>query len=221
MSRVFAIGDIHGCCKTFKKLLLEKIDIRKSDRIYCIGDYVDRGKDSKGVIDFIMRLRNEGYHIHTLRGNHEQMMLDSVNDQQRLNHWLRNGGRETLNSFGITSVIELPDKYLNFLKRTKFFIATNKYIFVHAGLNFNIEDPFFDKEAMIWIREAYFDKSKINNRVLVHGHTPIPLEILQKQTNPNIINIDAGCVYLDKSGFGNLVSLSLTNMQIISIKNID
>ncbi|HEV8084782.1 MAG TPA: metallophosphoesterase family protein [Chitinophagaceae bacterium] len=221
MSRVFAIGDIHGCCKTFKKLLLEKLAIKKSDKIYCIGDYVDRGKDSKGVIDFIIQLRNKGYHIHTLRGNHEQMMLDSVKDQHRLNHWLKNGGRETLNSFGITSVIELPDKYLKFLKRTKFFIATNKYIFVHAGLDFNIENPFADKEAMLWIRDAYFDKSKINDRVLIHGHTPIPLEILRKQTNSNRINIDAGCVYLHKPGFGNLVTLSLPDMQLISINNID
>lgn len=221
MARVFAIGDIHGCSKTFKKLLLEKIAIKKTDKIYCIGDYVDRGKDSKGVIDFIIQLRKKGYHLHTLRGNHEQMMLDSIQDQQRLNHWLKNGGRETLNSFGITSVNALPDKYLRFLKRTKFYIGTNKYIFVHAGLNFNIEDPFIDKEAMLWIREAYFDKSKINNRVLIHGHTPIPLEILRKQTNPNRINIDAGCVYLDKSGFGNLVTLSLPDMQLISINNID
>ena len=103
MTRIFVIGDIHGCCNTFKKLLAE-LAIQKSDEIYCIGDYVDRGNDSKGVIDLIINLRIKGYQIHTLRGNHEQMMLDSTIDEERLFHWLQNGGIETLTSFGISSV---------------------------------------------------------------------------------------------------------------------
>lgn len=221
MPRVFAIGDIHGCCKTFKKLLLEKLVIKKSDKIYCVGDYVDRGYDSKGVIDFIINLRQKGYNIHTLRGNHEQMMLDSTIDQQKLNHWLKNGGGDTLKSFGVSSVKELPYKYLVFLKRTKFFIATNKYIFVHAGLDFNIENPFADKEAMLWIRDEYFDKSKINNRILIHGHSPIPFDSLYKQFNPNKINIDGGCVFNHKSGFGNLIALELPGIELTILRNID
>ena len=91
MTRIFVIGDIHGCCNTFKKLLLEKLGIQKPDKIYCVGDYVDRGNDSKGVIDFIINLRGKGYRIYTLRGNHEQMMLDSTIDQERLYLWLKNG----------------------------------------------------------------------------------------------------------------------------------
>ena len=120
MPRVFAIGDIHGCSKTFKKLLLEKIQIRKSDKIYCIGDYVDRGRDSKGVIDFIIELRKKGYHIHTLRGNHEQMMLDAPISKIKMQHWLKNGGYATLKSFHIESLKEIAPKYLSFLKKKKF-----------------------------------------------------------------------------------------------------
>lgn len=221
MPRIFAIGDIHGCSKTFKSLLLEKIQIRKSDIIYCIGDYVDRGPDSKGVLDLIIQLREEGYHIHTLRGNHEQMMLDSILDKETLEHWLRNGGRETLKSFGIKSIKALPDKYLEFLKHTEFFIATDKYVFVHAGLNFYYEDPFSDKEEMLWTRETYFDRSKINNRILIHGHTPIPIEKIHQQADSYMINIDGGCVYSDKPGLGNLVAVSLPDMQILSVENMD
>jgi serine/threonine protein phosphatase 1 len=220
MTRIFVIGDIHGCCNTFKKLLTE-LAIQKSDEIYCIGDYVDRGNDSKGVIDLIINLRIKGYQIHTLRGNHEQMMLDSTIDEERLFHWLQNGGIETLNSFGISSVNELSHEYLTFLNQTKFFIATDKYIFVHAGLNFRIEDPFKDKEAMLWTRDEYFDKSKINNRMVIHGHTPLPFKTLIKQSKNNIINIDGGCVYNHISGFGNLIALSLPGMELIPIKNID
>ena len=220
MTRIFVIGDIHGCCNTFKKLLVE-LAIQKSDEIYCIGDYVDRGNDSKGVIDLIIDLRIKGYQIHTLRGNHEQMMLDSTIDEERLFHWLQNGGIKTLNSFGISSVNELSHQYLTFFEQTKFFIATDKYIFVHAGLNFRIEDPFTDKEAMLWTRDEYFDKSKINNRLVIHGHTPLPLKTLIKQSNNNAINIDGGCVYNHISGFGNLIALSLPCMKLIPIKNID
>ena len=85
MARIFAIGDIHGCSNTFKRLLLDKIKIRKSDIIYCLGDYIDRGIDSKGVIDFILELRAEGYTIYTLRGNHEQMMLDAPISKEKTN----------------------------------------------------------------------------------------------------------------------------------------
>jgi serine/threonine protein phosphatase 1 len=128
MSRVSAIVDIHGCSKTFKKLLLEKIHIRKSDKIYCIGDYIDRGNDSKGVIGFIMELRSSGYHIHTLRANQEQMMLNAPVNKIKLQHWLKNGGLETMQSMGVKSLDEIGPKYLSFLKKTKFFIKTNKYI---------------------------------------------------------------------------------------------
>ncbi len=68
MPRIFVIGDIHGCSNTFKKLLLAKISIKKTAKIYCIGDYIDRGNNSKAVIDFILKLRKNGFHIHTLRG---------------------------------------------------------------------------------------------------------------------------------------------------------
>ena len=122
MERIFAIGDIHGCSKTFAKLLTNKIQLTKEDNIYCIGDYIDRGDDSKGVIDLILKLRAEDYHIYTLRGNHEQMMLDAVNDKKSLNLWLDNGGKNTLKSFGIKSLDELPQEYFSFLKETEFYL---------------------------------------------------------------------------------------------------
>ena len=74
---------------------------------------------------------------------------------------------------------------------------------------------------MLWIRDEYFDKSKINNRIVIHGHTPIPFETLIKQRNPNKVNIDGGCVYNHISGFGNLIALSLPEMKLISIRNMD
>ncbi len=221
MERIFAIGDIHGCCKTFKSLLIEKINIQRSDEIYCIGDYIDRGKDSKGVIDFIIQLKAEGYKIHTLRGNHEQMMLDAFTNKQNMKNWLQNGGGATLRSFGISSINKLPYEYVAFLDQTKYIIETGKYIFVHAGLNFEIPDPFADKEAMLWTRDEYFDSAKINYKLLIHGHTPLNFNTLFKQQTSLKINIDAGCVYNDIPGYGNLAALSLPDKKWICIENID
>ena len=123
MSRIIAIGDIHGCINTFQKLVLEAIQIRKSDTIYCIGDYIDRGPDSKGVIDFIMDLRKKGYAIRTLRGNHEQLMMESGEDRQAHMDWYINGGDATLRSFGVSSYADFKPEYKDFFNRTRYILC--------------------------------------------------------------------------------------------------
>lgn len=221
MHRKFAIGDIHGCSNTFKKLLLDDIRIQKSDKIYCIGDYIDRGIDSKGVIDFILDLRKKGYQIHTLRGNHEQLMMESINSDKNFNHWIKNGGDKTLKSFGINSYNEMKPLYKNFFKRTKFIIQSGVFIFVHAGLNFQKQNPFEDRDAMLWIRDFPVDKKKLGNRLLIHGHTPKSLDFIIKQSGKSVINIDGGCVYSNVTGLGNLIALNITEGKLISVKNIE
>jgi serine/threonine protein phosphatase 1 len=224
MSRLFAIGDIHGCSKTFRKLLVEEIGIRKTDEVYCVGDYIDRGPDSKGVIDLILFLNNEGYTIHTLRGNHEQMMLDAFTGKAQLDNWLTNGGGTTLKSFGINSLLKLKAEYLNFLNQTEYFFNTPYYVLVHAGLNFNCIDPFQDKDAMLWIRSGEIDKKKLNGKTIIHGHTAKPYDFIMSQLQqPEIasINIDGGCVYSYIPDMGNLFAFNLTDKKLIVVKNID
>lgn len=218
MSRIFAIGDIHGCSNTFRALI-KKINLEKSDIVYCIGDYIDRGADSKGVIDFILQLREQNYQIHTLRGNHEQMMLQSTESEEQFNHWITNGGDATLKNFGVNSVNELSSEYVNFFNNTKYFVETDKYVFVHAGLNFIIPDPFKDEESMLWIRDFSVDTFKLQNRLLIHGHTPKSAKyILSQKFENGVINIDAGCVYKHK-GLGNLFAVNLTEQIFIWVKN--
>lgn len=221
MARIFAIGDIHGCNKTFRKLLIEKIRISLSDEIYCIGDYIDRGNDSKGVVDFILQLRKENYKIHTIRGNHEQMLLASVEGSRQFKHWILNGGITTLRSFGVNSVKDLDTAYLDFFRSTEYFIETDPCIFVHAGLNFSLPDPFADKEAMLWIRNFSVQKEKLKGKILIHGHTPVPLSHILIRVNENVINIDGGCVHTHVEEFGNLVAFNITERKIISLRNID
>lgn len=220
MERIFAIGDIHGCSKTFEKLLLDKIQIQKDDKIYCMGDYIDRGKDSKGVIGLILQLRAEGYNIFTLRGNHEQMMLDSLIDKEGLDLWIRNGGAETMRSFGIGYLNDLPKKYLSFFKETPLYIETEKYIFVHAGLNFHRKNIFEDKEAMLWIRDFSCDQTALKNKLLIHGHTPKSLKYILNQKG-NCINIDGGCVYNHLAPFGKLIALHLNERRFLWEENCE
>ena len=221
MGRIFAIGDIHGCSKTFQKLLLDKICIQKSDKIYCIGDYIDRGSDSKGVIDLILSLRNQGYHIHTLRGNHEQLMMDSVESKDKFFHWMKSGGDSTLTSFDIESYDEMEPVYKDFFSNTEHYIQSGRFIFVHAGLNFQKLNPFEDKEAMLWIRDFKIDKDKLNGRIIIHGHTPQSIDFILKQQGSSVFNVDGGCVYKHDEKFGNLIALNITESKLISVRNID
>src|SRR5690242_12138778 len=117
MSRFLAVGDIHGCAKTFTHLLMTEFQLQKSDVVVCLGDYIDRGPDSKGVVDLILRLRDSGYTIHTLRGNHEQLMMDSFGGNDFLKRlWIDNGGDKTLRSFGISNYRELGEAYKAFFE---------------------------------------------------------------------------------------------------------
>ena len=119
--RLLAIGDIHGCMDPFRELVEKKIRIRKSDRIVLLGDYIDRGYQSREVVDYIIDLQNQGFDIIPLMGNHESMLIDSLGSEQSMYNWSMNGGSETLFSFGIKSSIELEFKYLQFFENLLFY----------------------------------------------------------------------------------------------------
>lgn len=218
MDRIFAIGDIHGCARTFRKLVTDIIQLDKSDELYCLGDYVDRGPDSKGVIDFILELRQQGFKVFTLRGNHDQMMMDAADDDERFSFWIANGGNPTRKSFGIKSFHELESKYKQFFYDTSFHFETGNFILVHAGLNFMPDDIFEDTHAMMWTRNFFVNENKLAGRTIIHGHTPIPLEHIISQHNLNVINIDAGCVY-KTTGLGHLVAIELGSKTFFYLKN--
>ncbi|MCO5286648.1 MAG: serine/threonine protein phosphatase [Chitinophagaceae bacterium] len=220
MAETYIIGDVHGCCKTLRHLISEKINLKKSDRLYLVGDLIDRGPDSKGVIDYIIELENEGYQIFTVRGNHEQMLLDSLEDDYEKEVWLENGGMETLSSYGVQMGSEIDPSHLRFILNTEYYYTGKNFIITHAGLNFKIEEPMTDLTAMLWIRKFNPDIKYLGKRILVHGHTPIPLKDVLSQEIKGAVNIDAGCVFPHK-GFGHLVALHLNKGVFIVAENID
>ena len=218
--RQIAIGDIHGCIKTFRALVKDELQLTSNDHLIVLGDIIDRGPDSKGVIDEIIALRERGIRVQVLQGNHEEMMINASQSNESNDYWLRNGGQETLESFGVKHVSEIPISYLDFIRHTELYIETADTIFVHAGLNFSKTDPFSDYNSMKWIRKMEIDPTKIGNRPIVHGHVPAPLPLLLKARKFNI-NIDAGCVYKDYPGLGNLLAYDVTNKKFFSVRNCE
>lgn len=217
--RVLAIGDIHGCFDPFIELIEHKIRLRKSDRLVLLGDYVDRGYKSKEVIDYIIDLQEKGYDIVPLMGNHESMMLDAAESEQSVSGWFMNGGYETILSFGIGSLKELNIKYLQFLRNLPFYFTCDNFIFVHAGFNDEITDPFEDKVQMIWSRREAYSHPFFNGKIIVHGHTPVTYSQCRETilSNNNVINIDTGCVYDEWVGYGHLTAIELFTRELFTV----
>ena len=220
----FVIGDIHGCHKTLDKLL-GILSPSKSDTIYFLGDYIDRGPDSKAVFDIIFDTIDSGIEVIALRGNHEDMLLKSINSNMISTIWInKNGGWTTLKNFDAENVSQIPEKYIEFIKNTKYYVELPEFLLVHAGLNFTIENPFDDREAMLWTRNDVqeVDVSKTGNRPLIVGHTPVPEEKVKNSLNSAMIMLDGGCVYhKHSSGLGSLCALELDSMKLTTVTNCE
>lgn len=221
MQRTFFVGDVHGCALTFKKMVEETIQLTQEDVLFCVGDYIDRGPRSKEVVDYILTLRQNNYQAHTLRGNHEQMLLDARLGGSAHMLWMMNGGQVTLDSFGASTPDAFDEKYQTFFADTEFYKTGNGFITVHAGLNFDAAAPFRDLESMLWIRGFHADPDFLNGRLLIHGHTPIPKDQILSQSLEGAINIDGGCVYRSLPGMGHLVALSLEERKFFVVENED
>jgi len=228
--RKFAISDIHGCKQTFEALL-DKIAFSTEDELYLLGDYIDRGPDSKGVFDYIWQLQNEGYAVKCLRGNHEQLMLTAFEDDDdtKMNHWLMNGGVATIRSFVMEDgKPDIPDQYFTFTENLDYFFEVDEYILVHAGLNFRQGHPLTDETSMLWIRYWYedIDARWLGDRIIVHGHTPISKERIEQQfrdlNQMPALDIDGGCVYAGRRPeMGYLCAFDLGERVLHFQKNVE
>jgi len=218
----FAIGDIHGCSKTLKKLI-EKIDLKKEDKLYLLGDLINKGPDSKGVIDYILKLQEQGYKVEAVRGNHDQKLLDvqkgNINGKWGTELQLK----VTLESFSVSDPFSIPGKYLTFLASLPYYMELDCFFLVHAGFNFNTKDLFLDKPAMLDIKRYTPIPGKLHGKIILQGHIPTKFEITQamvKQKAP-VIKLDTGCVYYNAPGMGILTALDLDTFKLSTQENID
>jgi serine/threonine protein phosphatase 1 len=232
MPRRLAVGDIHGCLKTFIRLVEDGIKLTRDDTLYPVGDFIDRGPGSKEVLDYVAELIKKGFRIRSVRGNHEEMLLESMTDPGYIGSWIYNGAESTLRSFGLNpemlitsdTVHQIPKKYITQIEKLPYYIQLDDYLIVHAGFNFYMDDPFADTHSMIWSRESMYDPVKAGFRRIIHGHTPISVDEIKssiKDPGCGLINIDAGCVYTSCPDLGNLAAIDLDSKELFVQKNID
>ncbi len=228
--RRFAITDIHGCAATFRALLHEQLQLTPTDELYLLGDYLNKGPDSRGVLDEILRLRARGFQVTALRGNHDQQLLDAIaepEDDDLQRRWQdKLEWAVTLDSFGVAEPHQVQPRYVKLLEGLDYFVELEDYVLVHANLNFAQPDKLWtDKDAMLNRREFDdIDSAALGGRVLVHGHVPRPLREAKralKPTNPLEIGLDTGCVYYKNTSYGNLTALDLDNRTLIVQPNVD
>jgi serine/threonine protein phosphatase 1 len=171
-SRVIAIGDIHGCCRALT-CLLAAIDPGRDDLIVPLGDYVDRGPDSKGVIDRILELETI-CQVQPILGNHEEMMLAVLARQSGPSDWLRYGGVATLDSYGFDGDMSvIPESHRDFLVRCLDYYETDRHFFVHGNYLPDVPLAELDPEVLRWRSLlVWLPPAHQNGKVALLGHTP-------------------------------------------------
>ncbi len=236
--RTWVIPDVHGCLRTLRTLIEDMIELRKDDALIFLGDIIDRGPDSKGVIDYIMKLGSNGIKTTVIKGNHEDYMARVYRDEfeksglQKLfgirsasyKDWMMYGGEETMQSFNTYNVKEIPVKYIEWIESLEFYLKWKNFLIVHAGFNFENDNIFSDTTSMMWIREYKIDPTKLGTRKIIHGHVPVTLDFIYQSINSNsfqFIDLDNGVYMSDKPGYGNLLALELNTMELLVQPNID
>jgi serine/threonine protein phosphatase 1 len=216
MERTYAIGDIHGCLNKLLDLVKRcRLDAGKQPaKFVFLGDYIDRGPDSRGVVEFLINLQSQQPDLTVcLAGNHEELALAALYDGEH-EHWLRNGGDETLRSYGIDSAAELPPHHVAWLDTLPGQHDDGRRLFVHAGINPMRPLDQQDDHDLRWIREPFLSDDRDYGRLIVHGHTP--LETGTPDQRHNRLNLDTGAVFgrpLTAAVFTNQITAPLRFLQ--------
>ena len=204
--RLFAIGDLHGCAAETAVLLDHLVDregLSDRDLVVFVGDYVDRGPDSKGVIDLLIQFQQRHSNVIFLKGNHEDMLLEFLGYDGRLGHsYIVNGGAVTLQSYGLSvdqTVEEIlakwPPLHISFLLNLESYVEVGDFVVAHAGLN-----PLRDLRAQLdedlfWIRDEFISNIHYFRKVVLFGHTPYQDLMFHV---PYKIGLDTGLVFGNK-----------------------
>lgn len=208
--RIYAIGDIHGRYDLLRDML-RRIEAHSRGlpspeqlHIVLLGDVVDRGPDSARILRYLHDWTKHARGQIMLLGNHEEMMLRAyAGDAQVIQAWMRVGGRETLESFGMTLPPQdaglsprlisdiraaLPDDLMTFVKGWPLTARSGDYYFCHAGVKPNVALEKQSKKDLIWIRDEFLQSSSDHGALVVHGHSITP----SIDRRPNRIGIDTG-----------------------------
>ena len=216
----FAIGDIHGCLSQLTSLHKNILNYDKfnprNDLLIYLGDYIDRGKYSKEVIDQILKLRSNNIKTINLMGNHDEFMIDFIlNKKNNIKNWVNFGADQTFRSYGVevveyikdgfddevvdklrnTLLNKMDNTHLDFFKNLEISYSSENYLFVHAGIDPDKKLSEQSEKDYLWSRsEKFFSKDFKSEKIIVHGHTPEENII----NDAFRINIDSGCYFSGK-----------------------
>ena len=206
--RIYAVGDIHGRADLLSSALRGiRLDCRQrpADRpiTVFVGDYIDRGPNSRAVLDLLLRWREDNEAVF-ICGNHETFLPRFLANSRTLDAWRQNGGLETLLSYGLRPTINpdrheqvrladelaraLPREHLEFLESLDLAFSCGDYLFVHAGIRPGVPIQEQTEDDLLWIRDEFLAHEQPFERFVVHGHTPVNVPDLRS----NRINIDTG-----------------------------
>lgn len=204
----YVIGDIHGCSKALKELL-GWLDPRRTDTIITLGDYIDRGPNSKKVIQLLIDLSKRTRLI-PLKGNHELIMESAKKDPEAREWWMGVGGVTTLESYGDGNIKSIPDSHWKFIKNGLWSFEDEKFIYVHGGVIPHIPVKDQHIEDLAWIR-VYGAKPHRSGKTVICGHTP----------QSNFKPLDLGhtiCIDTDPARGGWLTALNPENGRIFQTR---
>ncbi len=213
MRRTFVIGDIHGCYQTFKALLTKITPDPTEDVLVFLGDYIDRGPDSKGVITELLQLQQVFTHFIALKGNHEQMLLDYLAGRDQ-DFYRMMGGGQTLKSYGLQqdwspeSKYSFPQDHFQFINELMSCWEDEEYIYAHAGLQPGVHISQQSHDWLLWARRRFVESAYDFGKKVIFGHTPFS----SPKIDSNKIGIDTGAVY-----GGRLTCLILPDIEFVSV----
>ena len=211
---IYAIGDIHGNLDLLKRLL-EKIQPDPArDQLVFMGDYIDRGPNPKGVVDYVLGLKRlaNPQQVICLKGNHEAMFLNFLQGRD-LELFLFNGGLSTLRDYwgedwDHLEQLVLPPEHRKFFEELRLYYETPDYLFVHGGLKPGVPPAKQDEEDLLWIRGDFIASMEDFGKKVIFGHTPFQQPLVM----PNKIGIDTGAAYGNR-----LTCLKLPREEFISV----
>lgn len=196
MALTYAVGDIHGSLHKMQALVeacRQHAEGRAMQFVF-LGDYIDRGPDSAGVVRAMMSLQEElQERVIALMGNHEAWVLALLDGDAAERGWLFNGGAHTLSSYGVRSASELPPAHVAWMRSLRLSYDDGRRLFVHAGVNPDMPLDAQDEHDLLWIREPFLADGRDYGRLVVHGHTP--LESAVPELHSNRLNLDTGAVF--------------------------
>ncbi|HUD85138.1 MAG TPA: metallophosphoesterase family protein [Xanthobacteraceae bacterium] len=196
MPLTYAVGDIHGSQDKLKSLIAgcEEHAAGRPMTFVFLGDYIDRGPESAGVIRLMMSLQLElQERVVALKGNHEAWALSLLDGTMPVSGWLRNGGAATLASYGVKAIGDLPRAHLDWMRSLRLSYDDGRRFFVHAGVDPEKPLDAQDEQDLLWIRLPFLTDERDYGRLIVHGHTP--LEDGAPELRGNRLNLDTAAAF--------------------------